>query len=155
LRYAGCVFITMEDGRNVNEETKSISRSAKRDEEAVVTAQPGVGIEMGRFAENIACPWCGFEGPTKLDYWFGAKGACCCMCICEWMSFGAGGGTNMLPSPHWIGYLVMIGIPFCLRVSFWDAQHHCSNCTRKIGYNRQQEKCCCWNSIETKRMPQN
>jgi len=141
-----------ENGMEENSAPRDPQNPQNMDEEVVV-AQPGVGIEMGRFPESTWCPWCGFEVETRIDYWHGAKSACCCICIGGWLAwFGTGAYMNFGVA---IGWLAHMGIPGCFKVSCFDVQHYCTNCMRKIGYNRQSEKCCCWNSTETKRMPQN
>ena len=49
-----------ENGMEENSGPRDPQNPQIMDEEVVV-AQPGVGIEMGRFPESIWCPWCGFE----------------------------------------------------------------------------------------------
>jgi hypothetical protein len=141
----------MEDSKNVNEESKSKS-SASSEKEAekvdndveVVTNQPGVGIKMGRFPEQATCPWCGASGLTATKYRRGAKAMCCCCCVNFWN-----------PWVYGTGFSCMIGWPACSKVNYWDVEHFCQNCTRKIGFNVLRDKFCCWLSDETKRMPQN
>ena len=136
----------MEETRNDNQENEDRSKSSHDKIEepyvAVVTNQPGVGMMMGRFPEPAQCPWCGAEGTTNIKYRRGAKAMCCCCCF----------------SAHaylFVGFLCMIGFPSCTKKTWWDVEHFCHNCTRKIGYNVMKDKCCCWTSNETKRMPQN
>ena len=131
-------------GRNVNEENEGKSKSSHSSSDAkvnVVTNQPGVGMELSRSPEMVSCAWCGFNGETTIKYRRGPKAICCCCCGNYWT--------------YYIGWICYIGVPKCTRVNWWDVEHHCSNCTRKIGYNVPKEKCCCFLPLETRRMPQN
>ena len=111
-------------GRNVNEENEGKSKSSHSDSDEkvnVVTNQPGVGMDLSRSPEIVSCAWCGFSGETTIKYRRGPKAICCCCCGNYWT--------------YYIGWVCYIGVPKCTRVNWWDVEHHCSNCTRKIGYN--------------------